>query len=53
MLKEVKQNFENQVEKLIEKQREENCRKEVRFEQMIDNEELQSGLNTCLIELEK
>jgi hypothetical protein len=53
MLQEAKQNFENEMIRLIENNQENNQKSAIDFTQMIDNEELQSALQSCVNELEK
>ncbi len=53
MLQEAKQNFENEMIKLIESNQENNQKSAIDFTKMIDNEELQSALQSCVNELEK
>ncbi len=53
MLQEAKQNFENEIIRLIENNQENNQKSAIDFTQMIDNEELQSALQSCVNELEK
>ncbi|CAG2170120.1 unnamed protein product [Oppiella nova] len=52
MLSETKQNFENEMIRLIEANRESDDKNSINFTQMIDNEELQSALKSCVNELE-
>ncbi|CAG2107904.1 unnamed protein product [Medioppia subpectinata] len=47
MLSETKQNFENEMIRLIEANRENDEKNSINFTQMIDNEELQSALKSC------
>jgi len=51
MLQEVKQNFENEMIRLIESNQTDG-RISDRLDEMIDNEELQNALQNCLAELE-
>lgn len=52
MLSEAKQNFENEMIRLIETIRENDRKNSINFTQMIDNEELESALKSCVNELE-
>ncbi|XP_054164795.1 centrosomal protein of 290 kDa-like [Oppia nitens] len=52
MLSEAKQNFENEMIGLIESQREGQQQSGINLVQMIDNEELQSALKSCVNELD-
>lgn len=51
MLSEAKQNFENEIIRLIENNRQ-NSENQIDSRQMIDNEELESALKSCVNELE-
>ena len=51
MLSEAKQNFENEMIRLIENNRQ-NSENRIDLTKMIDNEELESALKSCVNELE-
>lgn len=52
MLQEAKQKFENEMIRMIENNQESDQKSSINFTKMIDNEELQSALKSCVHELE-